>query len=442
MKKKFEKLINSKKIALICIFIILFSFFCGTLGQTLGFKEIQDSDREGNKHIIKVPEAGDAVKIPEEIEQAAASFETYNRDNWIDTNKKIYDKWEEQGKPHTNSHWAYIEISGKPRYLVAVTSTYGQTGDYIDIEFCDDGKTIIYPCIIGDIKDIWVDNAFVYEGVAYGHMEDGKCNIVEVCSELPGEGSSYAIMNPLLNSLYGVTQIANGGNMFENPDGPVGLDGNYTYLDGTSSGGLDDESDTYNGAFTEFFRNLWNSLAVSFENGLTGKNNTTILYDIKNLDRGDIATAAASGITDEQIQAIFEEYQRNAGKPYVLDHSNYKADECMDYYDCSSWTIHCLNHTGIRKLPISTANEIYEQYCVRIGIDERQPGDLIFMQGTQDGKSGATHVGIYLGTFTFEGETAEWIVDTGGNPKGVKLSKLNNGWWGGKNFLSFGRLKN
>ena len=28
-----------------------------------------------------------------------------------------------------------------------------------------------------------------------------------------------------------------------------------------------------------------------------------------------------------------------------LDYEKY--DECMDYYDCSSWVIHCLAHTGI-----------------------------------------------------------------------------------------------
>ena len=53
-------------------------------------------------------------------------------------------------------------------------------------------------------------------------------------------------------------------------------------------------------------------------------------------------------IGDEQIQAIYDEFLKNAGTRYLMDHSNLKYDECMDYYDCSSWVIHVLGHTGIK----------------------------------------------------------------------------------------------
>ena len=49
-------------------------------------------------------------------------------------------------------------------------------------------------------------------------------------------------------------------------------------------------------------------------------------------------------IRDEQLQAIYNEFLKNAGKRYLMDHSNLKYDECMEYYDCSSWVIHCFAH--------------------------------------------------------------------------------------------------
>lgn len=53
-------------------------------------------------------------------------------------------------------------------------------------------------------------------------------------------------------------------------------------------------------------------------------------------------------IEDEKLQAIYNEFLKNIGKPYLMDHSNLSHDTCMEYYDCSSWTIHCLAHAGIK----------------------------------------------------------------------------------------------
>ena len=148
-------------------------------------------------------------------------------------------------------------------------------------------------------------------------------------------------------------------------------------------------------------------------------------------------------IEDEKIQAIYNEYLKNMGKPYLMDHSNLNYDECMDYYDCSSWVIHCLAHTGIITIPNTGALGLYDVYCVPVEESNRQAGDLIFLKDTYDtGNPGSiSHVGIYMGELTINGETAEWIIDTGGNPKGVKISKYKNGWWDGSHFFGFGRLK-
>ena len=148
-------------------------------------------------------------------------------------------------------------------------------------------------------------------------------------------------------------------------------------------------------------------------------------------------------IGDEQLRKIYEEFLRNAGTRYLMDHSNLKYDECMDYYDCSSWVIHCLAHTGIITIPNTGAEGIYDNYCYPVNENDRKAGDLIFLKDTYDtGEPGSiSHIGIYMGTLTIDGETAEWVIDTGGNPSGVRIRKYNNGWWNGTNFYGFGRLK-
>ena len=148
-------------------------------------------------------------------------------------------------------------------------------------------------------------------------------------------------------------------------------------------------------------------------------------------------------IDDPNLQAIYNELLKNMGKPYLMDHSNLSYDTCMDTYDCSSFVIHCLAHTGIKTIPNTGASGLYSDYCNPVEVNNRQAGDLIFLKDTYDTGTpgGISHVGIYMGTLTIKGETAEWVIDTGGNPEGVKISKYNNGWWNGSNFYGFGRLK-
>lgn len=151
-------------------------------------------------------------------------------------------------------------------------------------------------------------------------------------------------------------------------------------------------------------------------------------------------------IEDEKLQAIYNEFLKNMGTPYLMDHSNLKYDECMDYYDCSSWVIHCLAHTGIKTIPNAGAQGIYMNYCYSIAVHERKAGDLIFLKNTYgnfktEGVDSITHVGIYMGELTINGETAEWVIDTGENPTGVRIRRYDNGWWNGENFYGFARLK-
>lgn len=171
--------------------------------------------------------------------------------------------------------------------------------------------------------------------------------------------------------------------------------------------------------------------------------NSTAFFDLFSNEFKEKYAYLSVNIGDEQLQAIYNEFIKNAGKRYLMDHSNLKYDECMDYYDCSSWVIHCLAHTGIITIPNTGAQGIYKGYCNPINENDRQAGDLIFLKDTYDtGTPGSiSHIGIYMGELTINGETAEWVIDTGGNPSGVRIRKYQNGWWNGPNFYGFGRLK-
>lgn len=431
-----RKRILKKVLLMIVIFIILFSFFNSCY--------IKVNAEDGVTPIS----AGTKVILPDESEVKQYGCATYEAEDisWLSGTgqDKVNKLWEAGGKLTDENNWAYIKTpDGVNRYLVAVTPLFGNAGDYLDIH-TKDGKTI--PCVMGDAKGNdsggGVIGWYMYKGQPIGHKYDnGTCCVLEILlkdyNKIPSQD--------FLNSLNPVEWIQNGGSCL-NGGMPVGLNNTYNFGSGGGSDDTDgdDESETFLGALNMFFRNLWDSSATSFENSVSGRSDTTVLYDIKNLSTGSgsssNSSSNASGITDSQVKAIYEEFVKNKGKKYIQDHSNLNYDKCMDYYDCSSWTIHCLAHAGVKKLPDSTAAGLYT-FCDKVDVNDRKPGDLIFLQNTYT--TGISHVGIYLGKFTVDGETAEWITDTGGNKSGgVKISKYNNGWWNGEHFYAFGRLKN
>ena len=431
-----RKRILKKVLLMVLIFVILFSFFNGYY--------IKVNAEDGVTPIS----AGTKVILPDESEVKQYCCATYEQEyiSWYPGTgqEKVNKLWEAGGKLTDENNWAYIKTpDGVNRYLVAVTPLFGNAGDYLDIH-TKDGKTI--PCVMGDAKGNdsggGVIGWYMYKGQPIGHKYDnGTCCVLEILlkdyNKIPSQD--------FLNSLNPVEWIQNGGSCL-NGGMPVGLNNTYNFGTGGGSENIDgdDESETFLGALNMLFRNLWDSSATSFENSVSGRNDTTVLYDIKNLSAGSGSNSSsnsnASGITDSQVKAIYEEFVKNKGKKYIQDHSNLNYDKCMDYYDCSSWTIHCLAHAGVKKLPDSTAAGLYT-FCDKVDVNDRKPGDLIFLQNTYT--TGISHVGIYLGKFTVDGETAEWITDTGGNKSGgVKISKYNNGWWNGEHFYAFGRLKN
>ena len=423
-----RKRILKKVLLMVLIFVILFSFFNGYY--------IKVNAEDGVTPIS----AGTKVILPDESEVKQYGCATYEQEDisWYPGTgqEKVNKLWEAGGKLTDENNWAYIKTpDGVNRYLVAVTPLFGNAGDYLDIH-TKDGKTI--PCVMGDAKGNdsggGVIGWYMYKGQPIGHKYDnGTCCVLEILlkdyNKIPSQD--------FLNSLNPVEWIQNGGSCL-NGGMPVGLNNTYNFGTGGGSENIDgdDESETFLGALNMLFRNLWDSSATSFENSVSGRNDTTVLYDIKNLSAGSGSNSSsnsnASGITDSQVKAIYEEFVKNKGKKYIQDHSNLNYDKCMDYYDCSSWTIHCLAHAGVKKLPDSTAAGLYT-FCDKVDVNDRKPGDLIFLQNTYT--TGISHVGIYLGKFTVDGETAEWITDTGGNKSGGVWSTIRKAEKAGKKIV-------
>ncbi len=437
-----NKKIGKKLFGLICVFIVLVSSWGGFLGQAIAFKTTVVWDRADAQHEISVPEAGDAIKIPEEVDQSGATCESMQNSFTAGTQKKLKEEWIRQGEL-SEAGWAYLEIDGEKRYLVALTPVFGLPGDYVDIYLTYNGEDKVYPCMIFDAKDTWVDDAYIYDGIAYGHLagrNSEQCNIIEIIT--PNAIGDYEGLSAMMATLTGVTQIANGGSWLENPDGPTGLEGPYNYLDGSSGAGNDDSS--VGGIIGGWLRDFWDYLAVLFENSVNDEDNVTTLYDIKNLNDkeneakntdGNIngaginvnasETIVGEDFANDEIEAMFNEFLNNRGRTYIMDHSNLNLDNCMSYYDCSSWTIHCLAHSGVARLGDSTAEGLYFNYCTGVAVEDRQPGDLIFLQKTYSGAYAEynnsrkiSHVGIYLGQMTVNGIEGEWIIDTGSQASG------------------------
>lgn len=249
--------------------------------KSFGFHTITLYDRAGGVHDdVIVPDAGDVINIPQDMEQSPATYESEDV-TWSSgtTQNYINQIWNEQGKTYSEDHWAYITVNGEKRYLVAMVPTYGLPGDYVDIYVTNEGTETVYPCIIGDSKDIWVDVGYTWsDGIVYGHDSGGRCNIIEVMSELSNASSDWSVIGGtgLLDRLKGVTKVVNGGNMVDNPEGPIGLEGASS-----QSVSMDSESSTFPGAIGSFFRNIWVAICSLFDNLTLWKWDATVFYTFK-----------------------------------------------------------------------------------------------------------------------------------------------------------------
>lgn len=107
-------------------------------------------------------------------------------------------------------------------------------------------------------------------------------------------------------------------------------------------------------------------------------------------------------------QALLAQHERWVGTPYRLGGTTERG------IDCSALVQHVFNDTFRLALPRSTGQQVHEG--TPVARDELQAGDLVFFRppGAYD------HVGIYVGDGYFLHASTS---------QGVKLSKLESGYW-------------
>ncbi|HCC04522.1 MAG TPA: hypothetical protein DEP51_06725 [Clostridiales bacterium] len=252
------------KIFLLIIIILIYMF---SNQEVYSFKDKVLYDAKSRPHTETVPEAGDVIEVPAEVDQTGADCAGTGIIRGY-----IKEKWD--GSKDENG-WCYLNVAGVNRYMVALAPLYGEDGDFVDIYITNNGVSTVYPCIIVDSKDVWqaFENEYPYEynGKKYGHLsnESGKCKIVEIILD------PYVIPQDLVNSLSGVTKIVNGGNIQEHPDGPVGLDGNYGSSSSNSNGSV-----SFSKKLGQLCRRGWIAVVTLFENDSTGNNASTVMITL------------------------------------------------------------------------------------------------------------------------------------------------------------------
>lgn len=112
---------------------------------------------------------------------------------------------------------------------------------------------------------------------------------------------------------------------------------------------------------------------------------------------------------------LIKEAQKYLGTPYVW--GGYSPSG----FDCSGYVSYCLTNSGVRNTGHLTANGLLN-ICSRVSKDQLQPGDLVFFQSTYN-TSGASHVGIYIGS----GEYGAGTFIHCGDP--CKYGDLNSSYW-------------
>ena len=384
MRRVFKKFL-----LMICVFIILFSFFNGY--------NIKVNAEDG----ITPISAGTKVTLPPESEVKQYGCATYEQEDisWDSSTGQyqVNQLWKAGGSLTDENNWAYIKTpDGVNRYLIAVTPFFGNAGDYLDVHI-KNGKTI--PCVMGDAKGNdsgdGVIGWYMYKDQPIGHKYDnGTCCVLEILLK----DYSKTPSQDYLNSLNPVEWIQNGGSCL-NGGLPVGLNNTYDFGQGGNSSGTDgdDEAETFTGALNMFFRNLWDSTATAFENSVNNRNDTSVLYDIKNVSgsSGSNSSSNTSIGTNPKGKDVAEYAKSWVGKiSYYLGASDPLVEGGQS--DCSWFVFHCLNDCGI-------IDQWYKSTTWGSGgvpgtskvdsIDKAQPGDILFWgEGAGQG-----HVVIYVG---------------------------------------------
>ncbi len=148
------------------------------------------------------------------------------------------------------------------------------------------------------------------------------------------------------------------------------------------------------------------------------------------VDTGSFNLLANYGIPgaamgDGSFAALIAEAERHLGKPYIFGSNG------PNSFDCSSYVCYVLTQSGVKNMPRTTAQGIYNQ-CTPIPASEAQPGDLVFFHSTYSTPNTVTHIGIYVGVI--DGHPT---MIHAGSP--VQYTRIDTAYWQ-NHFYAFGRL--
>ncbi len=129
-------------------------------------------------------------------------------------------------------------------------------------------------------------------------------------------------------------------------------------------------------------------------------------------------------LENETFRRIIEEAEKYIGYPYV-----WGGDSPETSFDCSGFVSYVFTNSGVKNTGRLGATSLYG-HCQKITLEEAEPGDLIFFEGTIAGDEGISHVGIYVG----DGHMIHC-----GNPIGY--ADLSDSYWQ-KHYFGYGRLVN
>jgi cell wall-associated NlpC family hydrolase len=124
-------------------------------------------------------------------------------------------------------------------------------------------------------------------------------------------------------------------------------------------------------------------------------------------------------VSDEMFAAMLEVAQAQLGKQYVWGASG------PNYFDCSGLICYVINQSQSGNVGRIGAQSLFN-LCTPV--QEPQPGDLCFFEGTYDAPHPVTHVGLYVGNGYFI---------HAGNP--VKYSNINSSYYA-EHFYAYARL--
>ena len=127
---------------------------------------------------------------------------------------------------------------------------------------------------------------------------------------------------------------------------------------------------------------------------------------------------------EDKLNDLLEEGKKHLGLRYV-----YGGDSPARGFDCSSYVCYVYTQSGVKNMPRTSAQAIFDNYTVRISSNEAKAGDLIFFHSTYYASSTITHVGIYLGD--------NYMLHCGGSD--VNFTRTNSNYWT-NHFYAFGRI--